>query len=108
MRGGPWVVALVLIGLGAMLLVQQYTDFDLGRWWGLLFLIPAVGASISAWNAFRAGEDGQALTALVGALISLGLAATLLFDLALPWRGIWPALLILAGVGLLLRRQPAA
>jgi uncharacterized membrane protein YhaH (DUF805 family) len=108
LRGGSWVGALILIVLGAMLLFANYTDFDLGRWWALLLLIPAVGAAVTAWNAYQAQQTGQAAAAVVGGLVSLGLALVFLFDLNVPWHNVWPLLLVAAGIVLLLRQAPSA
>jgi hypothetical protein len=108
LRGGNWVGALILIALGVMLLFANYTDFDLGRWWALLLLIPTAGAAVTAWNAYQAQQAGQAAAAVVGGLVSLGLALVFLFDLSVPWHNVWPLLLIAAGAVLLLRQGSVA
>lgn len=108
LRGGPWAGALVLIALGVMLLIEDFTAFALNQWWALLFLIPAAGGWITAWNAYRAGQPRQAMTAFVAGLVCLGLALVFVFEVDLPWTSIWSLLLIAAGASLLLRRPASA
>jgi hypothetical protein len=89
-----------LIALGLIFLAQNYFGFELRNWWALFFLIPAVGALSAAYYAWREGNTPAAAGALVGGLVLVAIAV--IFLLELPWRLAWPALLIIAGIGLLL------
>lgn len=100
-RGGQLWFAVVLIALGVIFLVQNYTGMQLGNWWALFILIPATGALAAAWAAWRAGMHPAAVSGpLVGGLALLTVAA--IFLLELQWSRVWPVFLILAGIGALL------
>jgi len=100
-RGGQLWFAVVLIALGVIFLVQNYTGVELGNWWALFILIPASGALAAAWAAWRAGMHPVAVSGpLVGGLVMLTVAA--IFLLELQWSRVWPVFLILAGIGALL------
>jgi hypothetical protein len=100
-RGGQLWFAVVLIALGVIFLVQNYTGVQLGNWWALFILIPASGALAAAWAAWRAGMHPAAVSGpLVGGLAMLTVAA--IFLLELQWSRVWPVFLILAGIGALL------
>jgi hypothetical protein len=100
-RGGQLWFAVVLIALGVIFLVQNYTGVELGNWWALFILIPASGALAAAWAAWRAGMHPAAVSGpLVGGLAMLTVAA--IFLLELQWSRVWPVFLILAGIGALL------
>lgn len=101
-----WVGATILIAAGLLLLLQDVSAFNLGRWWALLFLIPAAAAGVSAWNAYRAKQQEQALVSLAGGLLSLMLALVFLLEMSIPWTYLWPLLLMAAGGLLLLRQAP--
>jgi hypothetical protein len=106
--GGPgiWIAAAILIGVGVVFLLQNMGYAIPGNWWALFLLIPAAFALGSAWkshqrngNRFGPGMAGSLITALV--LIALTLV--FLFDLDVNWNVIWPALLIIIGLGVLAR-----
>ncbi len=99
--GGALAGGAVLVGLGVLLLFQNFSSVTIDRYWALLILIPAVGAFISAWAAFR--RAGNRLTAWARGSLFTGIILSLLtiiifFDL--DWQLFGPVLLILAGVGL--------
>jgi hypothetical protein len=99
---GGWIGGAVLIALGILLLLQNLTGFSLDNWWALFILIPAVGAFGRAWQDYR--DAGGRLTAesrraLFGGMILTMVTAIFLFGLS--WTMFGPALLILAGIGLL-------
>ncbi len=99
-RSGQLWFAVVLIGLGVIFLVQNYTGAELGNWWALFILIPASGALAAAWSAWRAGMHPAAVSGpLVGGLAMFTVAA--IFLLELQWSRVWPVFLILAGIGAL-------
>lgn len=103
-RTGTWVVGLILILLGGMFLMQNMGtyNFPLQNWWALFILIPAIGAIDSAlrmyrhagdqWNAAARGSLG------VGIILTL---VTIMFLFNLSWTYFGPALIILAGIGIL-------
>jgi hypothetical protein len=101
-RNNAWVPGLVLIGIGLIFLLQNFTSFELNNWWALFILIPAFGA---LGNAFRVRQNAGRLTgegrgSLMGGLGLLFVALIFLFEL--PWGNVWPIFLILGGIGILL------
>ena len=70
-RGGHhngWIPGLVLIGIGTVFLLKNFTDFRLDNWWALFILIPAFGSLGNFVRAFRsAGRiNGEARGSLIG------------------------------------------
>ena len=102
-RTGTWTVGLILILLGGMFLMRNMGTFSfpLKTWWALFILIPAVGAFDTAFRAYRhAGTFTAAArgSLLVGIVLTLVSAA---FLLNIGWTYFGPALIILAGLGIL-------
>ena len=105
-RGGganmAWVPGLVLMAIGAIFLLNNFTDFQLDNWWALFILIPAFGSLGNFWPVYR--TPGRLLRAargsLIGALILFFVAAIFLFGW--NWGTVWPFFLIIAGLGALL------
>jgi hypothetical protein len=100
--GGGWIVGAILILIGLVFLVQNFTaGFQLQNWWALFILIPALGSLGSAWRIYRSqGRLSHAVRGpLVGGLILLLVTAIFLFNL--DWGKVWPAFLIVAGAGML-------
>lgn len=102
-RSNPaWIPGLVLIGLGIIFLLNNLTGFQIDNWWALFILIPAVSALGNALRVYRntgrLGDDGRG--SLIGGLILLLVASTFLFSW--NWGFIWPAFLVIGGLGLLL------
>ena len=100
---GAWIGGAILIVLGIVFLMQNLGSFYLNNWWALFILIPAIGAFMAAWRTYQAA--GGRLTAasrgsMIGGLVLTMIAAIFLFNLNWTWFG--PALIILAGIGLLL------
>lgn len=102
--GTPWVGGLVLIGLGVLFLIQNFYSISLDNWWGLIFLIPALGAFANAWGDYskEAKLTAQGRGSLFGGIALVLLTAIVLFDL--DWGIFIPILIILTGIGLLLNR----
>ena len=97
-----WMGGLVLIIIGVVYLIQNFTGNPvIFNWWALFILIPAVGALSSAWDQYQ--KHGQltsgAIGALIGGLVLLMVAGTFLSGLS--FGNIGPIILILAGVALL-------
>lgn len=101
-HSGGWVGGTILIALGVIFLLQNYTGFHLYNWWALFILLPAVGAfSAAARNYQEAGRVTAGVrTSLFGGLVLVVVTATFLFSL--NWTIIGPVLLLLAGAGLLI------
>ena len=97
-----WVPGLVLIGIGVIFLLNNFTDFELHNWWALFILIPAFGSLGNFWRVYRnqghIGHDARG--SLIGALILFFVAAVFLFGWS--WGAVWPFFLIIAGLGALL------
>ena len=100
--GGGWLGGALLILIGILFLFQNMEILTFGRWWALLILLPAASSLGTSWQAYqRAGGSltPSAMRSLVIGLIFIGLAVVLFLDLNLTFLG--PALIILAGFGLL-------
>ena len=94
----------MLILLGAFLFAQNLFDFDLGNWWALLILIPALGSLADAWRTYQA--EGRLSAAARGPLVA-GVAlllVTAIFLFGLSWGTMWPLFAIIVGVGVLIAR----
>ncbi len=101
--GGAWIGGAILIALGVIFLVQNFTGYELRNWWALFILIPAVGAFGNAISSYR--EAGGRLNAaargsLIGAMVLTLIALAFLLDITSSL--FWPILLIVIGLGLLL------
>lgn len=101
---GVWIAAIILIGVGAVYLLQNRGVNIPGNWWALFLLIPAVYSLIGAWKTyerngrrFSPGMTGPLITAF--ALVALTLV--FLLGLHVNWSTIWPVLLIIIGFGIL-------
>lgn len=96
-----WVFGLILIGLGALFLLQNLGVFSLDNWWALFILIPAFSSFGNAYRMYR--RDGQltaaARSSIFGGLIMTFIAAVFLFNL--DFGRYWPVLLILGGLAAL-------
>ena len=96
----------VLILIGAIILVGNLTDLDVGtwNWWALFILIPAMSFLVNAWSVFQA--ERRLSAAVRGPLVSgvalLLVTSIFLFDLS--WGTLWPLFLIIIGVGVLITR----
>lgn len=104
-RGGSRrsvVPGLVLIGIGVVFLLNNFTDFHLDNWWALFILIPAFGSLGNFIRTYRneGRINGEARGSLIGSMILFFIAAVFLFSW--NWGVVWPFFLIIAGVGALL------
>jgi cation transport ATPase len=100
--GGAWLGGLILIALGVIFLLQNFSGFHFNNWWALFILIPAISSLSSAWYFYRqAGRlNRSARGALFSGLVLLLITATFLFEL--NWNLVLPLLLIALGLGLLI------
>ncbi|MBT3190582.1 MAG: hypothetical protein HN736_08085 [Anaerolineae bacterium] len=94
---------LVMIAVGVIFLVMQYSDFRLHNWWALFILIPVA----LTWNrairlSIEAGELKEETTeAISGSLFLLFVALIFLFNW--DWGQVWPGFIIIAGINALVR-----
>lgn len=101
---GVWIAAIILIGVGAVYLLQSRGVNIPGNWWALFLLVPAAYSLTGAWKtyerngrSFSPGMTGPLITAAV--LVALTLV--FLLGLHVNWSTIWPVLLIVIGLGIL-------
>lgn len=102
-RGGSWIAGIILIILGGIFLLQNMGSyrFPLQNWWALFILIPAVGAFDTAFRTYR--REGTITAPARGSLL-VGIVLTLVtaaFLFNISWTYFGPALIILAGLGIL-------
>ena len=102
---GAWIFGLLLVLLGVAFLLENVSDFTIPvtNWWSLFILIGAVGAFERAYRSFR--NAGNHWTASARGAVLLGLVLTLVtaaFLFNIEWTYFGPAIIILAGVGILL------
>ena len=98
-RDSNWLVGGVLILLGILFLIGNYTTFQLQNWWAIFILIPALCNLGTAWNAYRAKGhlSHRGRNALTWGLVTLTVA--IIFLLNLNWGIVWPIFLIVIGLG---------
>jgi hypothetical protein len=101
-EGGAWIGGVILIGLGVIFLLQNAGMLALQNWWALFILIPAVGSFGAAYTeARRSGRfNARARGSVVAGLVFTAVAAVFLFNLNFSL--LLPAILIVAGVGILI------
>jgi hypothetical protein len=102
-RGGSWIAGIILVVLGGIFLLQNMGAyrFPLQNWWALFILIPAVGAFDAAFRTYR--REGTFTAPARGSLL-VGIVLTLVtaaFVFNISWTYFGPALIILAGLGIL-------
>jgi hypothetical protein len=99
--GKNWIGGVILIGIGLVFLLGNFTDFRIDNWWALFILIPVVAAWGNALRIYQA--EGafvqEARAAIAGSLFPLFVA--LIFLLEWDWSTVWPGFLVLAGVSAL-------
>jgi hypothetical protein len=102
-NGGAWIGGVVLIGLGLIFLLQNTGALHLQNWWALFILIPALGAFGASYTEYRASGghlNSKARGSIIAGLVFTAVAAVFLFNLNFSL--LLPAVLILAGVGMLI------
>lgn len=100
--GRSWMPGVVLILIGGVFLLRNFTTFELNNWWALFILFPAVSNFASAYEGYR--NAGRLKRSARGNLF-WGLFFTLLsasFLFGLDFGLIWPAFLIIGGLAMLL------
>jgi hypothetical protein len=102
-RSSAWIGGFVLIMVGVAILLNNLGYFNFANWWALFILIPAVSSFSDAWDKYR--DSGGRLTSSARSSLFWGFILTLIsftFLFGLTWTYLWPALLIIIGVGILL------
>ena len=104
-RNHNWIIGLVLILAGAIFLISNITNMDMGNWWAFFILIPALGSLNHAREDYqqhgRLTRPGR--SALAWGLFFIILCATFFFGW--DWDYVWPVFLILGGLALLLNSR---
>jgi len=97
------ISGLIMIAIGVIFLVAQYSGFYFYNWWALFILIPVFAAWNRAFNIFReVGEiTEEAIQVVTGSLFPLFVALIFLFNM--DWGRVWPVFIILAGLSALAR-----
>lgn len=103
---GTLTMGAILVLLGIAFLMQNTGTFifPLKNWGALFILIPAFGAFDRAWRFYRNGNDqltAQVLGALLVGLVLTAITIMILFEL--NWTFYGPLLIILVGVGILVK-----
>lgn len=98
----PLIPGIVLILLGVIFLLQNVYGLELENWWAVFILFPALGNFVSVYEHYRRSGtfDRPARVRLFWGLFFTLLATAFFLDL--DWGLLWPAFLILGGLGLLL------
>lgn len=94
---------LILIAVGVIFLVMQFTNLRFNNWWALFILIPVFVAWKRAFSIYsETGEITEEATQVIaGSLFPLFVASIFLFNW--DWGQVWPGFIILAGVSALAR-----
>jgi cation transport ATPase len=101
--GSEWIIGIVLVAMGLLLFAQNMQIVVFQNWWALFILIPALGSFGTAWGLARADGGHFNRRARSAAIVGLGLTlVTVMFLFNLNWTIFGPALLLLAGVGILI------
>ncbi len=97
------VAGIVLITIGGIFLLTNFTGLTIDNWWALFILIPAFSNFSQAWRSYRAnGRVSHSVRgSITGGLILTLIASAFLFDF-FTWEVIWPSFLIILGVSALL------
>lgn len=97
-------VGIPMMVLGIVFLVINFTQQSLANWWALFFLVPI---AFIVMNALRSRSevgylDQGARATLVGAMFMFLLMLVFLFEM--DWGKIWPAFLVISGLGFIIGR----
>ena len=104
-RERGWIGALILIGIGVVLLLQNLGFAVPHNWWAVFLLVPAVVAFASAFTSYnREGRlTAGAAGSFIGGVVLVALTIIFLLELSINWDLIGPIALILIGLGILAR-----
>lgn len=96
-----WGIAVTLAG--AVLVFSANGTLNVGSWWAVLILIPAIGSFAEAVLRYR--QAGNRFTRQAGAGLTGGLflaAVAVMFLFKLEWSRYWGIFIVLAGLSLIL------
>jgi hypothetical protein len=97
-----WIWGIILIILGGLFLLQNFSTFHLLNWWAIFILIPAAGSFVTAWRNYQASGrlTSSARSSLFGGVIFTTVAIIFLLNLDLGrW---WPVFLVAAGLAVVI------
>ena len=100
-QGASLLAGVVLILLGVAFFLERLGFVTLAQnWWAVFIYAAAVVCFGNAWRAWRSSSvfGAQATTSLTWGLILTVVASIFMFNLL--WSIWWPAILIAAGVGI--------
>ncbi len=96
-----WTLGIALIILGGLFLLDTFdiVPIQLHNWWAVFILVPGLNMAVDGFRAYR--NNGRAASRRSGfwGLVLIVVAFTFFFDIS--WAFIMPALLIGAGLYLL-------
>ena len=98
-----WLGASFIL-IGTVLTLANFDLIDIGRnWWALFFLIPIASIGSSIWR-MRAANQGKFPAAARGQFVGLTalIVVMCVFLFGIPWRDVWPVLLILIGAAMII------
>ncbi len=98
-RDNRWIVGFALMLTGGILLFRNLVEWQIDRWWFILFIVPSIGAFTTAWRRYKAASKPQrnaVIRPMVIGLAFLFAAIVLLFNLG--GQTILPLSLILVGL----------
>ncbi len=88
---------ILLILIGALFLLSQFTSFEFYNWWALFILIPVFGSFSSAWFIFqRNGRFSEGVRSSIGGGLII-LTVAVIFLLNLNWSAWWPLMVLVPG-----------
>jgi hypothetical protein len=100
--GGALIGGVALIAFGVIIMLQNMGMVQLHNWWALFILIPTLGSFATAYGMYRTNGghlNSMVRGSIIGGLVFTAVAATFLFEL--NFSIVLPAVLILAGIGML-------
>ncbi|MCP4357915.1 MAG: hypothetical protein GY796_07870 [Chloroflexi bacterium] len=101
-KNSSWIIAAVLILVGFVLLLSNFTSFEFENWWALFMFIPAGFMFSTVWRDYKDndGLTNKSTGTLIGGLAILFMIAVFLFNLS--WGSLWPVAFIFGGIAVLL------
>ena len=97
-----WIWGIILVILGGLFFLQNFSTFHLVNWWAVFILIPAAGSFATAWRRYQASGrlTSSTRSTLFGGVIFTVVALIFLLNLDLGrW---WPVFLVAAGLAVVL------
>ncbi len=93
--------AVMLIGLGGLMILRDLTVIGFRNWWALFILLGTLGCYWSAFAAYRAAGrvNWGVITLIYAGVFPLAVAVIFLFEMS--WSIWWPLFVLLPGLGLL-------